>query len=95
MCIRDRVKVSATVSVVKLATGRLGTDGDKTITGLEAGKTYRVQNASTVKYTAADGTLTEEAEKAALGEGITAIDVYKRQHFYSWSFFMDYITAFR
>ena len=68
-----KVKISAPVSVVKLAKGSLGTAGDKTITGLEAGKTYRVQNASTVKYTAADGTLTEEAEKAALGEGITAV----------------------
>ena len=68
-----KVKISAPVSVVKLAKGSLGTAGDKTITGLEAGKTYRVQNASTVKFTAADGTLTEEAEKAALGEGITAV----------------------
>ena len=58
---------------MKLAKGSLGTAGDKTITGLEAGKTYRVQNASTVKFTAADGTLTEEAEKAALGEGVTTI----------------------
>ena len=68
-----KVKISAPVSVVKLAKGSLGTAGDKTITGLEAGKTYRVQNASTVKFTAADGTLTEEAEKAALGEGVTTI----------------------
>ena len=26
-----------------------------------------------MKFTAADGTLTDEAEKAALGEGVTAI----------------------
>ncbi|MCB6603536.1 phage capsid protein, partial [Erysipelatoclostridium ramosum] len=32
-----KVKVSAPVSVVKLAKGSLGTAGDKTITGLEAG----------------------------------------------------------
>ncbi|EFE47637.1 hypothetical protein HMPREF0863_00277 [Erysipelotrichaceae bacterium 5_2_54FAA] len=68
-----KVKISTPVSVVKLAKDSLGIAGDKTITGLEAGKTYRVQNASTVKFTAADGTLTDEAEKAALGEGVTAI----------------------
>lgn len=68
-----KVKISTPVSVVKLAKDSLGIAGDKTITGLEAGKTYRVQNASTVKFTAADGTLTEEAEKAALGEGVTTI----------------------
>ena len=68
-----KVKISTPVSMVKLAKDSLGIAGDKTITGLEAGKTYRVQNASTVKFTAADGTLTDEAEKAALGEGVTAI----------------------
>ncbi|MFR2371584.1 MAG: hypothetical protein ACLS8T_28550 [Anaerobutyricum sp.] len=52
----------------KLAKGSLGTAGDKTITGLEAGKTYCVQNASTVKFTAADGTLTEEAERQLLAK---------------------------
>lgn len=68
-----KVKISAAVSTVKLAKESLGTAGDKTVTGLEAGKTYRVQNAATVKYTAADGTLTDEANKAALGNNVTAI----------------------
>lgn len=58
---------------VILAEGSLGTAGDKSITGLEAGKIYKVTFGDTVKYSNASGTLVDETDKAALGTGVTSI----------------------
>lgn len=58
------------------------TAGDKKITGLTAGKIYKVTVNSNIKYTLADGTLTEtESDKAALTGteiiGLTNGETYK------------------
>ncbi|MCC0729007.1 hypothetical protein KGF51_22150, partial [Clostridioides sp. ZZV14-6045] len=51
------------------------TAGDKEITGLTSGKIYKVTMDGNVKYTKADGTLGEEADKAALtGTSITGLE---------------------
>ncbi|WP_227863254.1 cell wall-binding repeat-containing protein, partial [Clostridioides sp. ES-S-0049-02] len=51
------------------------TAGDKEITGLTSGKIYKVTMDGNVKYTKADGTLGEEADKAAItGTSITGLE---------------------
>lgn len=61
------------VEKVILAEGSLGTAGDKSITGLTAGKIYKVTCGEVIKYSNAIGTLVDEGSKAALGSGVTSI----------------------
>lgn len=68
----------AIYTLVVLADGSLGIAGDKTITGLTVGKTYKVTITdlsmnTVIKYTDATGALVEEVNKAALGAGVTSI----------------------
>jgi|GEM_PF-1063527 len=66
------------VPAVTLTPDSLGTPGNQSITGLTAGKVYKVTvdpaGTAEIMYTMADGILTATvSEKAALGAGITAI----------------------
>lgn len=65
----------AGLAVVILDKGSLGIAGNEKVTGLTAGKIYKVTNGSTVKYTKADGTLTAASSKAPLvGIEITGLE---------------------
>ncbi|KIV53519.1 hypothetical protein TS64_18990 [Aneurinibacillus migulanus] len=72
-----KVPVEAPETKVKLAEGSLGTAGDKTITGLDTGKKYKVTvgTGAVVKYVKADGTLSDVATDAAAltGTSITGL----------------------
>lgn len=64
----------ACLETVVLASGSLGVASNAQVTGLTAGKIYKVTTGSTVKYTKADGTLTTASSKAALvGTEITGL----------------------
>ncbi len=62
-------------AAVSLASGSLGTAGDKTVTGLDSGRVYKVTSGSDTYYVMADGTLTANAADAAplIGTAITGL----------------------
>jgi len=86
---------TGTETVVVLATGSLGTEGDSSITGLTAGTTYKVIMGSVTYYVKADGTLSLRSSDAAdlIGTEITGlvngttykVEVYSNLPLDAWS----------
>lgn len=63
----------ANLNSISLANGSTGVAGDKKVTGLTSGKTYKVTSGDVIKYSSATGTLVDVAAKAPLGASKTEI----------------------
>ncbi|MCC0705404.1 hypothetical protein IC213_20555, partial [Clostridioides sp. ES-S-0049-02] len=73
--VEEYVAPAATEVIIESGSVAGATAGDKKITGLTAGKIYKVTVDGNEKYTKADGTLGEEADKAEIiGTEITGLE---------------------